>query len=216
MEAIDRKRGNRRGIRNAAAQACVDREDRRMPSTPRGARRARASLGHRAAVATLLLVLCGTSGCGKKEPAGPSYAEALTIYNQEVQRLDRLKQQRDELQQRLVPPATEGLEKAAVELLSNSAEMRKSTVDVLKDLGGGGVLPETEGVGDKQQKMLDAVQQQLEAVNKQKAQQQKEFEAKRKEVEARIAELDRQIAEQQQKVARAKADLDRAEAARSQ
>ena len=63
-------------------------------------------------------VLCGaavgaalaavvTTGCGKSAPKGPSYAEALAIYNDEVAALDRLKQ-----------PTTSGRQNQAMRLLS--------------------------------------------------------------------------------------------------
>ena len=50
-------------------------------------------------VATAAVVASvAASGCGKAAPKGLSYADALQIYNDETRALDRLKEQRAELQ----------------------------------------------------------------------------------------------------------------------
>ncbi|MFV2069555.1 MAG: hypothetical protein ACC645_21535 [Pirellulales bacterium] len=168
----------------------------------------------RVVVIAVCLNVLGVSGCGKKEPSGPTYAEALTIYNQELQRLDRLKQQRDELQGSLDAPQTDALEEVATQLLGNSAEMRKETLDVLQDLTGTTGAADTSDAASKQQEALDAVQKQLAVAQEAKAKQRQEREAGRKKAETRIGELNKEIAEQEKKVARSKADLDRADADR--
>jgi len=167
----------------------------------------------RIVVGMVCLGVLGMSGCSKQKPSVPSYADALTIYNQELQRLDRLKQQRDELKATLNAPQTDALEEVATQLLGNSAEIRKQSLDALKDLAGT-AAPDVSKAASAQQQALDAAAQQLAAAQKAKAKEKLEQESKRKEAKIRIAELDKEIADQEQKVARAKADLDRADAAR--
>ena len=65
------------------------------------------------------------------EPELLGYAEALQIYNQELLALDRLKAERDKLQQSLEPDASE----LVAGLLEQTGEARAEVGQALEDLG---------------------------------------------------------------------------------
>ena len=155
-----------------------------------------------------------TTGCSKPAPKGPSYAEALAIYNDEVASLDRLKQQRVKLQQQLdSPPPTSNLD-AAAQLLGNTADLSKEISGALKDLGGPGSSLGGEEALRSQDALIASVTDQIEQAKANQQQNTEEWETKKKKITAKIADLKKQIADQKQRVERALADKDAAEAAR--
>jgi hypothetical protein len=160
-------------------------------------------------VAMLMTCLAlGIVGCGDvpKPPSGPSYAEALAIYKDELAVLDRLKAQRDALAQQLKPQGAD----VARQLLEQTTDLQKELAGTLKDLSSdtGGAI-DADKVDEQQKGLLENVAKQLQNAEQQQA-------ATSKEIEAQIATLDADIAEQQKKVDRAAADKDAAEAARRQ
>jgi hypothetical protein len=154
------------------------------------------------------LVSClalGIAGCSEapKPPSGPTYAEALAIYKDELAVLDRLKTQREALAQQLKPQGAD----VARQLLEQTTDLQKELAGTLKDLSDTGGNIDADKVDQQQKGLLDNVAKQLEDAEQQQA-------GKSKEIEAQIAKLDADIAEQQKKVDRAAADKDAAEAAR--
>jgi hypothetical protein len=160
-----------------------------------------------------LLTLAGGGCGGQPEQKGPSYAEALTIYNQEVEALNRLREQRDKLKAALEKPAASNLDIAQA-LLGNTADLKKELSGALKDLDIPTGTTQTDAAVKKQQDLLGTVNQQLEQAKQQQEQKRHKWEESKKDIEAKLAELDKQIADQEQRVTRAKADRDAAEAAR--
>ena len=142
------------------------------------------------------------SGCGKPdtppEKEKLSYADALQIYNQELMALDRLKAEREKLEQSLAPDAADLVGNLLERAGDYQAELERSLEDL--DLPGGTAATE----GTDAQQTLDGLADKL---NESKQRQRVD----RDEVTARIAELDEEIAEQQARVDRAKADRDAAE-----
>src|SRR5687767_5950892 len=145
-------------------------------------------------------------GCGQTEPpkpSGPSYADALKIYNQEMELLDRLKA-------RATAATTAHEEKLA--RLKNALALG-AVGDVVGDLSlatelaaAGNVLDE-ESTAKAKAASEKARSQLTEASGKAKA----EIEAAVKEHEALMAELNKDIREQEEKVAKAKQVKDEAE-----
>ncbi|OHB80338.1 MAG: hypothetical protein A2W31_15310 [Planctomycetes bacterium RBG_16_64_10] len=160
------------------------------------------------------LVALALTSCSTPKPAGPSYAEALAIYNQEVLALDRLREQQDQLKLALVEPEPSNLQ-VAEQLLGSTAEMQKELIGVLQDVGDpGGTLKEGE-TDQKQKDLIGAVTRQFDEAKQKEQQEAAAWQQKKLQIEAQIADLDKAIAAQQQRVDRAKADRDAAEAARS-
>ena len=160
--------------------------------------------GMRGVIGIMLLTVVG---CGAPPPPEPepepepktlSYVEALQIYNQELAALDRLRAERDRLQQSLTPDATE----LVGGLLEDAGAARAELQQTLEDLDIAD--PDSAETGEDS----------LGQLGDQLRQAQQEREGNRDEVVARIAEIGQEIAEQQKRVDRAKVDKDAAEAAR--
>ena len=153
------------------------------------------------------------TGCGsppppatEPEPPALSYADALQIYNQELLALDRLKAERDKLQQSLTPDASE----LVGGLLEQAGEARAEMQQALEDLDVPG-----QSAGQSADREEDTAEADpLQALGQQLRDAQQERTDRRDETLARIAELEQQIAEQQKRVDRAKVDKDAAEASR--
>jgi DNA repair exonuclease SbcCD ATPase subunit len=164
-----------------------------------------------AAIAAVLAAVI-TTGCSKPAPKGPSYAEALAIYNDEVQALDRLKEQRSKLQQQLDSPSPTSNLDAAAQLLGNTADLSKEISGAIKDLAGPNSPVGGEEAQRRQDELIGSVTDQIEQAKAKQQQNTEEWEAKKEKIAAKIAELKKQIAEQKGRVERAKADKDAAEA----
>ena len=167
-------------------------------------------------VASVVLAAVAMTGCSKPAPKGPSYAEALAIYNDEVQALDRLKEQRSKLQQQLdSPPPTSDLDAAAL-LLGNTADLSKEISGAIKDLAGPNSPVGGEEAQRRQDELIGSVTDQIEKAKASQKQKTEEWEAKKKKIVVKVADLKKQIAEQKKRVERAKADKLAAEAARAE
>lgn len=192
-------------------------------------------MNHQGKVFTgMLLVGLQLSVCGCESavetPAKPklTYVEALAIYNQEVAALDRLKIQRQTLQQQLDMPSLGSVS----DLLGSAGKVQEELDATLKDLGMApgrassddekakktkgastkpgskpGSKPAVEPAEEPAPDPLQQLSSELKAV-------QAKQDDQRVEVEKEIADLDVQIAEQQTRVDRAKADREAAEASR--
>ncbi len=188
-------------------------------------------MNHQGKVFTgMLLVGLQLSVCGCESavetPAKPklTYVEALAIYNQEVAALDRLKIQRQTLQQQLDMPSLGSVS----DLLGSAGKVQEELDATLKDLGMApgrassddekakkttgastkpGSKPAAEPAEEPAPDPLQQLSSELKAV-------QAKQDDQRVEVEKEIADLDVQIAEQQTRVDRAKADREAAEASR--
>lgn len=178
-------------------------------------------------------VVCGLSvafaGCGVSTETSVkpslSYAEALTIHNQELAALRALQQQRQGLQQQLDMPSLDGVS----ELLNSAGEIQGELGTALEDLTnpsgkrkkGATDTPATTAeaagppsAGDTPATETDPAADPLAKLSADlKAVEAKQV-ANRGEIERQIAELDAQIEEQQARVDRAKSDRDKADAAR--
>lgn len=164
-------------------------------------------IGAAARLSLVWLSLACLSGCGEpqqKQPAEEppiSYADALTIYNEELRVLDRLKAERAELRKVLEGDASLEL---VEEVLGQSAELRGELIDTLGDLDG--------ARGEEEANQLDALQKQkLQEIEQTIASEKKSRQQDRPDIEQRIKQLDEQIAQQQKKVDRALADKEAAE-----
>lgn len=166
------------------------------------------------AVGCAVLTALITTGCSSAVPEGPSYAEALSIYNEEVRALDRLKEQRDTLQLELDRPPVAGVLDAAEQLLGNTTDLSKQLSGTLQDLAGPDSKLGGEEAQKNQDKLVGSVKEQIKQAKAKEQQKAQQWEARKKELTAKIAELDKQITAQQQRVERALADKDAAEAAR--
>ncbi len=164
---------------------------------------------------TLILLACACAPATKEEPSKPklSYVEALAIHNQELAALDRLKAQRQGLQQQLSAPSLEGVagildsaQQLQGELHSTLDELNLSQApsdDPSKGAGAEGANRPAEEAADP----LEQLRTNLQTAKEQQANQ-------KDEIEKQIADLDRQIAEQQIRVDRADADRKVVEASR--
>jgi hypothetical protein len=149
----------------------------------------------------LVLVGCGeTPQPPPPAPAGPTYAEALTIYNQELDLLERLK-------------ASARAEEAAYEEKVTRLKTSAALGDVVKDFQtatdlatAGNLLNEEETA--KAKAASEKARGQLGEMG---AKASAEVEKLAKEHETRMAELNKSIAEQEAKVAKAKQVKDEAE-----
>lgn len=166
---------------------------------------------------TLILLTCGCAPAAKEEPSKPklSYAEALAIHNQELAALDRLKVQRQVLQQQLSAPSLESV----AGILDSAQQLQGELHSTLDDLN----LPQASGdesasppgsEADASDRPADQAADPLQQLKSDLQAAQEQQSNQRKEIEQQIADLDRQIAEQQIRVDRADADRKAAEATR--
>lgn len=162
-------------------------------------------MGAAASLSLAILTACGEPQ--QKPPADEppiSYAEALTIYNQELGALDRLKARRSDLQKSL--EADSSLE-LVEEVLGQSAELQSELIETLGDLEG--------AAGEEEANQLDALQKQkLDEIKQTIASEKKSPQDAKPDIEQQIKQLDEEIARQQQRVDRALADKEAAEARR--
>jgi DNA repair exonuclease SbcCD ATPase subunit len=174
-------------------------------------------------VSVLATFGCAPTAESDVEPA-LSYAEAVTIYNQELAALHTLQQQRQSLQQQIDMPSLGGvsdlLESAGklqgelgetLDELSNptgKANAKPKATDQVDTPDNGEASADTAGrEANKAADPLEQLSAEIKAVGEKQN-------AKVAEIEAQIADLDQQIVEQQARVDRAKADRDAADAAR--
>ncbi len=172
--------------------------------------------------AALALVVSGllwiTPGCGSPaavQPAAPSYAELVTIYNAELASLDRLERKRVDLVDRheaALQPTVEDATAALGALLTSATEAGNQL-----DLGNSGDPNDlldaavahaeaTQGIAAEALAAASATNEPSEEKAQQNAELTKQFEAE-------LAALDVEIAEQKSRVDRARAARDAAEAA---
>lgn len=161
-----------------------------------------------------LLVVCiatfvAMSGCAAEEkPQELSYAEALSIYNAELETLQRLQAQRSALQEKVEPSAEEMLGGLLGEASKMAGELRgeiKQSIEDVDDPAGTATELEDPTTGEN---VLGELSNQLEG-------QAVASDAGRAVIEAQIAKLDEEIAGQELRVERARADRDAAEARRN-
>jgi hypothetical protein len=149
----------------------------------------------------LVLLGCGTAPPpAPPEPAGPSYAEALTIYNQELALLDRLRASAQE--------AEEAYEQTISRLKTSLA-----LGDAVKDLQVVTDLATAQNLLDEEEtaKAKAAAEKAREKLGDAGGKAAEEIEKLTKQHEARMAELKASIIEQEAKVAQAKQVKDEAE-----
>ncbi len=145
-------------------------------------------------------------GCGEAEspkPSGPSYSDALNIYNKEMELLDRLKAR--------AAAATTAHEEKVARLKSSLALGAVGDVvgdlNLATELAAAGNLLDEESTAKAKAASEKARSQLTEASSKAKA----EIETAVKEHEALMAQLNKDIREQEEKVAKAKQVKDEAE-----
>jgi uncharacterized protein YjbJ (UPF0337 family) len=166
------------------------------------------------AIGSVMLLAIVMTGCGTTTSEGLNYAETLAIYNDEVRLLDRLTEQRDQLQQELDSPPTAIYLDAASQLLGDTTGLSKQLSGTLQDLAGKVNLPDEEEAQQRQDELIGSVTDQIELAKASQQEKAQQWQTRKKEIAAKIAELDQKIVEQQQKVDRAMADKDAADAAR--
>jgi hypothetical protein len=166
------------------------------------------------AIGSALLLAFVMTGCGTTTSEGLNYAETLAIYNDEARLLDRLTEQRDQLQQELDSPPSAIYLDAASQLLGDTTGLSKQLSGTLQDLAGKANLPDGEEAQLQQDELIDSVTDQIELAKASQQKKAQQWQTRKKEIAAKIAELDQKIVEQQQKVDRAMADKDAADAAR--
>jgi hypothetical protein len=150
------------------------------------------------------IALCG---CGSGESDELSYAEALSIYNAELETLERLQAQRAKLQVQMEPSAGDMLGDLLGEASKFAGEYRselKQSIEDVDDPAGSAAELDIPTVGEN---VLGELNRKLEgnaAVS----------DEVRAEIAAQIAKLDVEIAAQEERVARAKAERDAADVRR--
>ena len=157
-------------------------------------------------------------GCGgpTAEEKGPSYAELVTIYNAELQSLDRLERKREELttkHQAALGPSAEDAAKAIDALLASANEAGKQldpngAADPSELLDR--AVAHAEKTHDLTSELLKSVSSAAEPTEEE-VQKQAEL---TKQFERDLAAIDKQIAAQKVRVDRALKARDAAEAAR--
>jgi hypothetical protein len=148
-------------------------------------------------------------GCGQTEPAapkpkGPSYAEALSIYNQELELLERLKASATAAQTAHDEKVARLKSALALGALGDAAG---DLSGVVNDLAAAGSLLDEESAAKAKAASDKARNQLTDASSKATA----EIEAAVKQHEAQMTKLNKDIAEQEEKVAKAKQVKDAAE-----
>jgi hypothetical protein len=148
-------------------------------------------------------------GCGQTEPAapkpkGPIYAEALSIYNQELELLERLKASATAAQTAHDEKVARLKSALALGALGDAAG---DLSGVVNDLAAAGSLLDEESAAKAKAASDKARNQLTDASSKATA----EIEAAVKQHEAQMTKLNKDIAEQEEKVAKAKQVKDAAE-----
>ena len=162
-------------------------------------------------------ILC-LVGCGgpSAEEKGPSYAELVTIYNAELQSLDRLERKREELvtkHEASLGPSAADATKAIDALLSSASEAGKQ-------LDMNGVADSNELLDravEHAEKTQDITTELLKSVSSAAEPTEEEVQKQAKQTqqyERDLAAIDKQIAEQKARVERALEARDAAEATR--
>lgn len=161
--------------------------------------------------------LVSLNGCSESTDGGSSYAELVTIYNTELQALDRLERKREELvakQKEALGPSTEDAVKALDTLLSSAKEAGKElNLEGVNDpnelLDRAVAHAETvQGATAGLLESVSAVAEPTEEDVAKKAEQNAQYERE-------LAEIDQQITEQKARVDRARKARDKAEAAQN-
>lgn len=149
----------------------------------------------------LILVGCGSSvPPAPVAPAGPSYAEALTIYNQELSLLERLKTSARELE----ASHEEKISRLKTSLLLGDAVKDLQAANEFATIGN--LLTE-----EQQAQAKAASEKARNQLGDAGAKANSEIDKAVKEYESKLADLNKQIAEQESKVANAKQVKDEAE-----
>ena len=155
-------------------------------------------------------------GCGgPTAERGPSYAELVTIYNAELQALDRLERKREELiskHQASLGPSAEGAAKAIDALLSSANQAGKQLdLDGVSDSNDllDRAVEHAEKTQDLTSELLESVSSAAEPTEEE-VQKQAELS---QQFERDLAAIEQQIAEQKTRVDRALKARDAAEAA---
>jgi hypothetical protein len=149
-----------------------------------------------------LVAGCGGLDAPPAKPAGLSYAEAITIYNQELELLDRLNRQ---------AATAEAAHEEKLARLNGAAVLEKAfdNLDQLNELAGAANLPALdEESAAKAKELADKARARLANLGD-KAKE--EAQAIEKEHAAAMAELRQAILEQEAKVAKARQAKDEAE-----
>ncbi len=165
--------------------------------------------------ASIFLSFSGCSGPSVEEK-GPSYAELVTIYNAELQTLDRLERKREELVTKhgaSLGPSAADATKAIDALLSSASEAGKS-LDLKGVTDSNELLDravehaeKTQGIANELLKSVSSAAEPTEEEVQKQAKLTQQFERD-------LATLDKQITEQKVRVERAQKARDTAEAAR--
>jgi hypothetical protein len=156
-------------------------------------------------------------GCSEPTPeeSGSSYAELLTVYNAELQALDRLERKREELiakHKAALGPSMDNAAKALDALLSSTREAGKQ-LDLKGATDPNDLLDRAVEHAEKAQAattgLLESVSSATEPTEEEAAQ----LAEQNEQFERDLAEIDRQIAAQMARVDRARQARDAAEAA---
>jgi hypothetical protein len=156
-------------------------------------------------------------GCSEPAPeeSGPSYADLVTVYNAELQALDRLERKREERiakHEVALRPSTEDAAKALAATLSSAKEVGKqSNLDGVADPNEllDRAVEHAEKAQDLSSRLLESVSSAAEPTEEE-IQKQAEL---TEQFDRDLAVIDKQIAEQKVRVDRARATRDAAEAA---
>ena len=142
------------------------------------------------------------NGCAQpqEETTALSYSEAITIYNQELDLLDRLKKEQSDLRQDRAPRGFSFAEK----LLDDATDLQEQFNKALDELdptllNDSSDLPSGEDKADSFGEVREQVRQLRE-----------ESEEDVQAAKDRLEELDKEIAEQEKRVQQAKDDLEAA------
>ena len=156
-------------------------------------------------------------GCSEPAPkkSGPSYADLVTVYNAELQALDRLERKREELiakHEAALKPSTDDAAKALDATLSSAKEAGKQ-------LNLEGVTDPNELLDravEHAEQAQDLTSRLLQSVSSASEPSKEEVQRRAKlteQLERDLAAIDKQIAEQRVRVDRAQKARDAAEAA---
>ncbi len=163
-------------------------------------------------------VLLGLTGCSEPtaEDNGHSYVDLVTIYNAELQTLDRLERKREELKAKhetALGPSTIDATKALETILSSANEAGKQ-LDLNDVTDPNELLDRTVAHAEKTK---DLTAELLESVSSATEPSEKDLQNKTKlteQFEHKLAAIEKEIAEQKVRVDRARAERDAAEATR--
>jgi len=158
-----------------------------------------------------------TIGCGSPaEPRqGPSYADLVATYNAELETLNRLENQKQQLEDKL-KSVGQPTPEDALKMLDNVLSTTQQAAAEENDKATGDPQAELDQAVERAQKSSEATRDLLKSLGNQPAagsEAEEQIQQAKKAVEAELESLDREIADQKQRVERARQARDAAESA---